>query len=288
MRSCLSGGAPTLLIARIPTFRHHGNIMSVVPVNDLTVRYEQSGFGTPLLLIHGHPFDCTMWRPQLAAGLDGHLIGPDLRNFGRTISSNGPASWSTYAEDLIAFADTLGIQRFAVAGLSMGGQIALEIAALAPGRLLGLVLCDTFAPVDSPEKRAGRLALADRLEREGMEPYANEVLSKMVCDHTIDTKPGITHELFEMMKRAPVRGAAEALRARVQRRDYVNLLPTITAPTLIVVGEFDQFTPVTDAELMHDAIPGSTLVVIPEAGHVTNLEQPEAFNQALGQFFLRL
>src|SRR6185503_10116938 len=98
--------------------------------------------------------------------LPAHLISPDLRNFGRSVSQNGPAGWPTYAEDLLAFTDSLGIDRFAAAGLSMGGQIALELAALAPDRLIGLALCDTFAPVDTPEKRAGRLALAERLDRE--------------------------------------------------------------------------------------------------------------------------
>lgn len=262
--------------------------MSVLKFNDLTFHYEQSGTGTPVLLIHGHPFDCTMWRPQLAAGLPGHLIAPDLRNFGKTISPNGPASWSTYAEDLLAFADTVGIQSFVAVGLSMGGQIALELFALAPGRILGLALCDTSAPLDTPEKCAGRLALAERLEREGMEPYADEVLSNMVCDHTIHTKPDVARELLEMMKRAPVRGAVESARARTQRRDYVPLLPSIAIPALIVVGEFDAFTPVPEAELMHKAIPNSELVIIPEAGHVTNLEQPEAFDQALGQWLARL
>src|SRR4051794_7100835 len=126
--------------------------MSVLCFNDLAVYYEQSGAGTPLLLIHGHPFDCTMWRPQLAAGMPAHLIAPDLRNFGRTTSPNGPASWSTYAEDLLAFLDALGIDRFAAAGLSMGGQIALELFALAPQRILGLALCDTFAQPDTPQK----------------------------------------------------------------------------------------------------------------------------------------
>ena len=258
--------------------------MAQLTINDLTVYYEESGVGTPVLLIHGHPFDCTMWRPQLAAGIAARFIAPDLRNFGRSKSPSGPGNWSIYAEDLLHLMDTLGIQRFAVAGLSMGGQIALEIFALASDRVLALALCDTFAQLDTPQKHAGRLALAERLEREGMEPYANEVLPKMVCDHTVDTKPDVARELVEMMKRAPVRGAADAARARTQRRDYVPLLPQIKVPTLIVVGEFDQFTPVSDAELMHQAIAGSTLTVIPEAGHVTNLEQPQLFDSALGSF----
>ena len=262
--------------------------MPLLKFADLSVYYEQSGTGTPVLLIHGHPFDCTMWRPQLAAGIAAHLIAPDLRNFGKTNSVNGPTNWSSYAEDLLTFADTVGIQRFAVAGLSMGGQIALELFALAPDRLLGLALCDTFAQLDTPQQHANRLALADRLEREGMDPYANEVLPRMLCDYTINNKPDVAHELLEIMKRAPVRGAADASRARTQRRDYVPLLASIEVPTLITVGEHDQFTPVPDAELMHHAIRGSELLIVPEAGHVTNLEQPAAFTSALGAFLRSL
>jgi len=262
--------------------------MSLLCLNDLTIHYEQAGAGTPVLLIHGHPFDCTMWRPQLAAGLPAHLISPDLRNFGRSVSQNGPAGWSTYAEDLLAFTDSLGIDRFAAAGLSMGGQIALELAALAPDRLIGLALCDTFAQLDTPEKSSGRLALAERLEREGMDGYAKEVLPKMLCAQTLETKPEIAHELLDMMQRCPVRGAAEAARARTGRRDYLPLLAEIGVPTLIVVGEHDAFTPVPDAERMHAAIPNSVLVVLQQAGHVANLEQPQAFDAALGRFVRRL
>jgi pimeloyl-ACP methyl ester carboxylesterase len=110
----------------------------------------------------------------------------------------------------------------------------------------------------------------------------------MVCDHTVHTKPDVARELVEIMKRAPVRGAADASRIRTQRRDYLPLLTEVKVPTLIAVGEFDQFTPVPDAELMHSAIRGSELVLIREAGHVTNLEQPEMFDQALGAFVSRL
>ena len=258
--------------------------MARLTVNDLSCYYEESGTGTPLLLIHGHPFDCTMWRPQLAAGLPGWLIAPDLRNFGKTTSPNGPTRWSTYAQDLLGFADALGVKKFAAAGLSMGGQIALEIAALAPGRLLGLALCDTFAQLDTPEKKAGRYALAERIDHGGIKNYAVEVLPKMICQNTIQIKPEVAKELREMMQRAPAAGASAALRMRVQRRDYLPLLGSLQMPVLIVVGIHDQFTPVEDAQLMHAEIPNSNLVIIKDAAHVTNIEQPEVFNDALGQF----
>jgi pimeloyl-ACP methyl ester carboxylesterase len=259
--------------------------MPQIPVSDLSLHYQESGSGTPILLIHGHPFDCTSWTPQLTATFPGYrLIAPDLRNFGRTTSPNPPADFSTYARDLIAFADALALDRFYVAGLSMGGQIALEVADAAPHRLLGLILCDTFAQLDTPAKKSNRYALADRLDREGLAAYAVEVLPKMICAKTIADHPEVAADLVRMMQRAPAAGASAALRVRAARRDYLPLLPTLDLPTLILVGDQDEFTPVADAELMHRNIRNSTLVVIPDAGHLTNLEQPAAFNRALATF----
>src|SRR5207302_4340786 len=140
-------------------------------------------------------------------------------------------------------------------------QIALEIAALAPDRLVGLALCDTFAQLDTPEKKAGRYALAERLDKDGLNDYAVEVLPKMISENTIGAKPEVARELLEMMQRAPAAGASAALRMRVERRDYVPLLGSLQMPVLILVGIHDQFTPVKDAELMHAEIPGSKLVV---------------------------
>lgn len=259
--------------------------MPHIQLGDLACYYEESGEGVPILLIHGHPFDCTMWHPQLEAGLAGfRLIAPDLRNFGKTTSPNPAADFATYGRDVIALADGLGLAKFYVAGLSMGGQIALEVAVAAPDRLIGLILCDTFAELDTREKKSGRLALADRLDAEGMAMYAEEVLPKMLCAGTIERNPKLAAELVAMMKRAPAAGASAALRARAGRRDYLPLLPTLKVPTLIVVGIHDQFTPVSDAELMHQSIPESTLLVFADAGHITNMEQPPMFNRALAEF----
>ena len=259
--------------------------MPQIAFSDLSLHYQESGVGTPVILIHGHPFDCTSWLPQLIASFPGfRLIAPDLRNFGRTTSPNPPAGFSTYARDLIALADALALDEFYVAGLSMGGQIALEIAAAAPGRLLGLILCDTFAQLDTPAKKAGRFALAARLDSEGMAAYALEVLPKMLCAKTIAERPEVAAELVRMIERAPAHGASAALRTRAERRDYLPLLPTLNLPTLIVVGAHDEFTPVADAELMHQHIRNSTLAVLEDAGHLTNLEQPAAFNRALASF----
>jgi len=259
--------------------------MPQLTVADLSLHYQESGSGTPVILIHGHPFDCTSWTPQLIATFPGYrLIAPDLRNFGRTTSPNPPADFSTYARDVLAFTDALALDKFHVAGLSMGGQIALEVAVAAPDRLLGLILCDTFAQLDTSAKKAGRLALADRLDREGMATYAAEVLPKMMCAKTIAERPEIAAELLRMMQHAPAAGASAALRTRAERCDYLPMLPTLDLPTLILVGAHDEFTPVPDAELMHQHIRNSSVIVLDDAGHLTNLEQPAAFNRALATF----
>ncbi len=259
--------------------------MPQIIASDVSFHYEESGSGTPVLLIHGHPFDGSMWAPQLEASFPGfRLIAPDLRNFGRTTSPNPPVDYATYAHDVVRFADALGLGRFVVAGLSMGGQIALEVAASYPQRVAGLAVCDSFAQLDTPEKKAGRYALADRLDAGALNAYALEVLPKMICASSIARMPGMADDLVQMMQRAPAHGAAVALRLRAERRDYVPLLPWLAMPTLVVVGDQDAFTTVADAELMHRTIRTSTLVVIKDSGHITNLEQPEVFNQALRNF----
>jgi pimeloyl-ACP methyl ester carboxylesterase len=263
--------------------------MPRIDITHLSVHYEESGMGTPILLLHGHPLDAAMWLPQLQAQFPGHrLIAPDLRNFGTTTSPHPAANFAVYAHDILALADALDLPRFIVIGLSMGGQIAMEIAAIAPHRLLGLVLTDTYAPLDNPQKKAGRLALADRIDAEGLHGYAAEALPKLLSPTTLAKNPQLASDVLQMMQRQPTAGAADALRARVQRRDYIPILSAIDIPTLIVVGSEDQFTPVAEAVVMHAAIRNSTLVVLDDASHMTNMEQPEAFNQAVQKFLSSL
>jgi pimeloyl-ACP methyl ester carboxylesterase len=263
--------------------------MPRIDIADLSLHYEESGMGTPILLLHGHPLDAAMWLPQLQAQFPGHrLIAPDLRNFGATTSPHPPANFAAYAHDTLALADALDLPRFIVAGLSMGGQIAMEIAAIAPHRLLGLVLADTYAPLDNPQKKAGRLALADRIDAEGIHGYAAEALPKLLSAASHAQNPQLAADVLQMMQRQPAAGAAVALRVRAEHRDYIPVLSALDLPTLIIVGSEDQFTPVADAVLMHETIRNSTLVILEGASHMTNMEQPEAFNHALQKFLSSL
>ncbi|MGI5196437.1 alpha/beta fold hydrolase [Streptomyces sp. CA-288835] len=236
----------------------------------------------PLVLIHGHPFDRTMWTPQVQAfSPTRRVIAPDLRGYGASPVVPGVTQLSTFAEDIAALLDELHVKHFVLAGLSMGGQIAMECYAQFPHRIRGLILADTFASPETPAGKKSRNDMADRLLKEGMHGYADEVLHKMVAPYADGS---VATHVHNMMTATPPAGAAAALRGRAERPDYRDLLTRVTVPSLVVVGEDDEYTPVSDAKTMAEALPDATLQVIPRAAHMPNLERPEEFNEALERF----
>ncbi|MDX3134788.1 alpha/beta hydrolase [Streptomyces europaeiscabiei] len=240
----------------------------------------------PLVLIHGHPFDRTMWRPQISAfAASRRVIAPDLRGYGESPVVPGVTPLAAFAEDVAALLDDLGVRDFVLGGLSMGGQIAMECYRQYPHRVRGLLLADTFPAAETPQGRRTRNAMADRLLREGMTGYADEVLYKMVAPYA-DAE--VAAQVRRMMTATDPEGAAAALRGRAERPDYRELLTRVGVPALVVVGADDEYTPVSDAEGMHAALPDSTLHVIDGAAHLPNLERPDEFNKVLEDFLARL
>ncbi|ASR34984.1 hydrolase [Prauserella marina] len=260
--------------------------MSRISFDDVTIGYDDLGAGEPVLLVHGHPFDRTMWRPQAlhlaAAGY--RVLTPDLRGYGESSVGQEVTPLSVFAADLIGLADRLGIDRFVLGGLSMGGQIVMETYRVAPHRIRALVLADTAPQAETEEGRTARDTMADRLVREGMDGYAREVLSKMIAPATIASAPEVAAHVSGMMRGTSPEGAAAALRGRARRPDYTELLTGIDVPTLVVVGGDDEFTPVSVAEFMHERIPGSVLSVIEDTAHLPNLERPAEFTGVLEAF----
>ncbi|MDI3402889.1 alpha/beta fold hydrolase [Streptomyces cavernicola] len=237
---------------------------------------------TPVVLIHGHPFDRTMWAPQLAdLAPDFRVIAPDLRGYGGSTVVPGTTPFDVFARDVEALLDRLGVQRFVLGGLSMGGQIAMECVRLFGDRVTALVLADTSPVAETEEGRAWRRDLAERLLREGMKPHADEVLHKMVAPHSA---PAVQDHVHRMMCATDPEGAAAALRGRAERPDYRALLARRPTPTLLVVGAEDTYTPVAEATALHATLPNATLRVLDAAAHLPNLERPAEFNAALRGF----
>jgi 3-oxoadipate enol-lactonase len=255
--------------------------MSTANIGAITIGYDDRGEGDALVLVHGHPFDRSMWHPQLFDGW--RVIAPDLRGYGESTVVPGVTPLSTFAADIAALLDHLGVRRFVLGGLSMGGQIVLECHRQFPSRIRGLILADTSAQAETPAGREHRTRMAERLLREGMAGYTAEALPKMVSPHNTEAAAFVS----AMMLAAPPDGAAAALRGRAERPDYTPMLPTITVPTLVVVGSDDEFTPISQAEYLHTRIPDSTLVVVDGAAHMPNLERPAEFNAAVGELLAR-
>ncbi|MDE3722206.1 alpha/beta fold hydrolase [Nocardiopsis sp. N85] len=255
----------------------------------IDVHYVDLGVGYPILFVHGHPFDHTMWEPQVRAlaGRGFRVIAPDLRGYGRSTVVPGVTTMDAFARDQDALLEHLGLDVVGVVGLSMGGQIALELCRLFPDRVDCLTLAATNPYAETEQGRAGRRAMARRLRVEGMGGYTDEVLVGMMTEANVRALPAVADHVRAMMYAAPPEGAAAALEGRAQRPDHVPLLRRISAPTLLVAGQEDVFTPPDFTEAMHVRIPDSVVEIIEGAGHLPNLERPQRFNEVLRRFLER-
>lgn len=254
-------------------------------VRGVEMAYDDVGSGPSVVLLHGYPFDRSMWREQVEELKQTHrVITPDLRGHGESEVTSVPATIQNMAVDVASLLETLDIFRATIAGLSMGGYVALAFYRLFPLRVRSLVLADTRAQADTEEGKQNREQQAEKALREGMDGISDALLPKLLAPETVAKRPEIVKRLREMMVRTNPEGAAAALRGMAQRQDQTSFLSRIIAPTLIIVGSEDALTPVADAELLHREIGGSRLQVIEGAGHVSNLERPEEFNRAFIKF----
>lgn len=254
-------------------------------INGVEIAYEDLGSGRAVVLLHGYPFNRTLWRDQVSALRgDFRVILPDLRGHGESTVTSGTASMEAMANDVAALLDRLNISVATIGGLSMGGYVALAFYRLFPSRVESLVLAATRAQADTEEARKNRAVQAEKARTEGMEGIADTMLPKLLTPDTVAKRPEVVKHVRGMMASTNPEGAAAALQGMAMRQDQTSLLPQITAPTLILVGREDVITPVADSESMHREISGSQLRVIENAGHVVNLERPEEFNLALSGF----
>ena len=254
----------------------------------IEIGYDDVGTGMPVAFIHGFPHNRTLWAPQVSALVDrARCIALDLRGFGES-SRNGPFTIDQFADDVATLLRMLGIERTVVAGLSMGGYVAFALWRRPREMVRALVLADTRAGADSEEARAKRLLLIELARSRGSEAVADGQIVGMIGKSTREKRPALIDGVHRMLASAPVDGICGALEAMIGRIDSTATLPTIDVPTLVVVGAEDVLTPVSEAEILHDAIRGSRMEVIEQAGHVSNLERPAAFNHVLSEFLAAL
>ena len=258
-------------------------------LNGVKVPYTDQGEGLPLVFLHAFPLSHTMWTPQAEAFSGNYrVIRLDLRGHGEPEGDRRNFGLDDYADDVIALLDHLKVPRAVIIGLSMGGYTAFSIIRRHAARVQALVLADTRAPADDEDVRDVRITMADVTKKKGNGAIATLMLPKLLAPSTPQTNPGLTTLVREMILAAKPEWIVNDLMAMAARPDSTELLAQITCPTLVIIGEEDLATPMADSQFMADRIRNCTLAVIPKAGHLTNIEQPDAFNTALESFLKTL
>jgi pimeloyl-ACP methyl ester carboxylesterase len=242
----------------------------------------EAGQGRAVVLLHAFPLNARMWEPQVAAFRQRvRLIAPDFPGFGLSGAANDTPSLESYAREVRRLLDHLRVTGVVVVGLSMGGYVAFRLAAELGARLEGLLLADTRPTPDSETAAVARHELAAEVEAQGVEAAAGEFLPKLLGPSSVRAQPDLIDRVHRIILENSVPGVAGALRAMAARGDVSAMLPRLSCPVVCVVGEEDLITPPDMARAMAAQIKGARVEVIPQAGHLTNLEAPDAFNDAL-------
>jgi 3-oxoadipate enol-lactonase len=258
-------------------------------IDGVEIEYDVRGEGPAVLLLHAFPLGLFTWDAQAEALSSTHrVVRFDARGFGGSAPGKGPLAMERIADDGASLLDHLGIGTAVVGGCSMGGYAAFAFVRRHPQRLAGLVLQDTRAGADGAEVKATRATLATKVLAEGAAAAVEAFLPKLVGETSHRERPALVAGLRERILATSPRGIANALHGLAARPDSRETLPTIAVPTLVLVGAEDVLTPPAEATTMAAAVPRARLDVIPRAGHLANLENPDAVNAALRAFLARV
>lgn len=257
-----------------------------MPSQTVELAYDEQGTGRPVLLIHGFPLCRRMWQPQLGplAGAGYRVIAPDLRGFGETPPERFPVSMDVYADDLVALLDRLGIAQVVAGGMSMGGYVLMNLLERYPQRISAAMFLVTRAAADDPAARTRRQQLADETLSSGPQKVADAFESLLFAPETPRQAPELVSQVREWMLATRPGGIAAGLLAMKQRRDYIDRLSSFDLPALVVGADQDLAVPLGHSVILSRGLPQARLQVIEGAGHMANLEQPDAFNRCLLDF----
>lgn len=265
---------------RIPSFRIHSL--------DAEIVYRALGDGPPVVLLHPFPVHHEFWLP-MAESLSSRyrLILPDLRGHGDSEVGEGPATMQKHAADLLRVLDDARVERACIFGVSIGGYVLFEFWRQHRSRVTALGLCNTKAPADGAEAKAGRLAAAKDVLERGTEAFLESMIPRLFGRSTRETRPDLVAHALRMMRIMSPQDIAQVQQGMAERPDSVNTLKTINVPALLISGDEDVLTGVNEAELMRQHIVGSELRIIPKAGHYAPWEQSELAARLLRQFLDR-
>ena len=266
-------------------------IMMKAVLNGVEFYYTDEGepSSLPVVLIHGFPFNSDMWKPQVEVlKREFRVMTYDVRGHGRSEVGDGQYTLELFVDDLIALLDHLHLEKVVLCGLSMGGYIALRTIERNPERCRALILCDTTSNADSNEAKLRRAASIKSIKSVGVKPCGDEFLKAVLTSQTFLQRTDVVEAVRSMIQANSSLGICGALLALVSRTETTSSLAKITVPTLILVGEQDKTTPPELSEKMQQLIPNSELHRVPNAAHLSNLENPQKFNEYLVDFLRKL
>jgi pimeloyl-ACP methyl ester carboxylesterase len=257
----------------------------ITTLNGIRLAFVDEGQGEPILLVHGFPLSRAIWQPQVTALSEiCRVIAPDLRGHGKSAAPPGIYLMETFADDLRALIEERRCGPVILVGHSMGGYISFAFYRRFPQLVRAMILVCTRAGADSPEGKANRENLAQRVEREGAAAVAGQMLPKMLAAVTTISRSDLVAQVRQIMLATSVNGLAGSLRGMAVRSSSLELLPRIAVPTLVIAGKDDLIISAQEAETLAKAIPSAQLHLITNAGHLASLENPAAVNQAIQEF----
>jgi len=259
-------------------------------VNNINISYIDVGLGkTSIVFIHGFPFDKSMWKDQIdSLKSSNRVLAFDIRGYGKSIDEHTFPTIDLFSDDLLSFMDQLNIEKAVVCGLSMGGYIALNALKRFPDRFEALILCDTQCIADSPDVHDNRYQTIDQINLEGTKTFNEKFIKGVFHPDSMMNKMEVVDSLKNIVFANSKRVITTGLSALAERFETCSSLAAICIPTLIICGREDKVTPLAQSQFMHENIKDSSLKVIENAGHVSNLEQPNEFNKHILAFLASL
>jgi pimeloyl-ACP methyl ester carboxylesterase len=254
-------------------------------VHDIAV-YEYGSKNNPaIIFVHGFPMNANMWKHQVEALQDTHYcITYDLHGLGNSLPGDGQHTMESFVDDFFSVLDELKVEKFSACGLSMGGYLILRAYERAPERFEKIILCDSRSEADDNNAKIARSKNIKRVSAEGNEAFVSSFIPTCVYEPNIHKMGAEYSGLLSEWKNNGVAGIKGCLLAIMTRTDTTHVLENLQAPSLLICGEQDSITPVTGMMAMAAHIPGGELVVVPEAGHISPLENPSYVNEALISF----
>ncbi len=271
------------------TLHATGNDLQI-KLKDVTISYDDFGNGSiPIIFIHGFPFNKSMWSGQMELLRKTHrVIAYDTRGYGKSTSGSEKQSMSVFADDLLHFMDALEIDKAIICGFSMGGYTLLKAISRGMERFESLILCDTQSIADSVEVIEKRNGIIEQVKSGRLNEFTDGFLEFVFCPLSMKSMPHAVDKAREMILGTSQLSISDGLTAISERVETSSYLAQINVPVLILCGQEDLVTPVTQAEYLHKNIMNSELHIIDRAGHMSNLEQSEEFNKHLVEFLDKL